>query len=217
MKIAVAGTGYVGLSLATLLSTKYEIEALDIIPEKVDMINKRISPIKDEYIKLSKNSGACNARNMGIEKATGDFIAFQDSDDVLYKNKLEAQLDNLLKNNYDIGFCKIKVCDGDLKTVIPTEEQEEKFTKKSFLYTICESNFISTQAILAKKEVFDNIKFDINLPRHQDYDLVLRILTKYKVSYTNKVLVNLYRQSDSISSSYKKVRKSLYINVKKEL
>ena len=50
MKIAVAGTGYVGLSLATLLSTKNEVIALDIIPEKVDMINNRISPIQDEYI-----------------------------------------------------------------------------------------------------------------------------------------------------------------------
>ena len=50
MKIAVAGTGYVGLSLATLLSQKYEVVALDVIPEKVEKINKRISPIQDEYI-----------------------------------------------------------------------------------------------------------------------------------------------------------------------
>ena len=50
MKIAVAGTGYVGLSLATLLSQKNEVYALDVIPEKVEKINNRISPIKDEYI-----------------------------------------------------------------------------------------------------------------------------------------------------------------------
>ena len=50
MKIVVAGTGYVGLSLATLLSTKNEVLAYDIVEEKVNKINKRISPIKDEVI-----------------------------------------------------------------------------------------------------------------------------------------------------------------------
>ena len=50
MKIAVAGTGYVGLSIATLLSQHHEVVAVDVIPEKVEKINRRISPIQDEYI-----------------------------------------------------------------------------------------------------------------------------------------------------------------------
>ena len=50
MKIAVAGTGYVGLSIATLLSQHHQVTAVDVIPEKVDLINRRKSPIQDEYI-----------------------------------------------------------------------------------------------------------------------------------------------------------------------
>ena len=50
LKIAVAGTGYVGMSIATLLSQHHQVTAVDVIPEKVDKINKRISPIQDEYI-----------------------------------------------------------------------------------------------------------------------------------------------------------------------
>jgi len=49
-KIAVAGTGYVGLSIATLLSQHHQVTAVDIIPEKVDMIKNRKSPIQDDYI-----------------------------------------------------------------------------------------------------------------------------------------------------------------------
>ena len=50
MKVAVAGTGYVGLSIATLLSQHHEVMAVDVVPEKVDLINQRRSPIQDEYI-----------------------------------------------------------------------------------------------------------------------------------------------------------------------
>ena len=50
IKVAVAGTGYVGLSIATLLSQHHKVTAVDVIPEKVEKINNRISPIQDEYI-----------------------------------------------------------------------------------------------------------------------------------------------------------------------
>ena len=50
LKIAVAGTGNVGLSMATLLSQNHQVTAVDVIPEKVKKINNRVSPIQDEYI-----------------------------------------------------------------------------------------------------------------------------------------------------------------------
>ena len=52
MKIAVAGTGYVGLSIATLLAQKNKVYAVDIIPEKVELINNKKSPIQDDYIEM---------------------------------------------------------------------------------------------------------------------------------------------------------------------
>lgn len=54
MKIAVAGTGYVGLSMATLLAQHHSVVAVDVIPEKVEKINRRVSPIQDEYIELTE-------------------------------------------------------------------------------------------------------------------------------------------------------------------
>ena len=78
MKIAVAGTGYVGLSLATLLSQKNEVVALDVIPEKVEKINNRISPIKDEYIEKYFKEKSLNL------KATLDYKeAFENSEFVI--------------------------------------------------------------------------------------------------------------------------------------
>ena len=62
MKIAVAGTGYVGLSLATLLSVENEVVALDVIEEKVNMINDRVSPIQDEYIEKYFNEKELNLK-----------------------------------------------------------------------------------------------------------------------------------------------------------
>ena len=83
MKIAVAGTGYVGLSLATLLSQNHEVVALDIVPEKVKMVNKFISPIRDEYIEKYFDDASNGKRTLNL-KATMDWEeAFRDADYVI--------------------------------------------------------------------------------------------------------------------------------------
>ncbi|QUN12889.1 nucleotide sugar dehydrogenase [Clostridium sp. C1] len=78
MKIAVAGTGYVGLSIATLLAQHHEVVALDIIEEKVDMINNHISPIQDEEIEdFLKN------KNLNLKATLDKEVAFKNADFVI--------------------------------------------------------------------------------------------------------------------------------------
>ncbi len=83
MKIAIAGTGYVGLSLATLLSEYHEVVALDIVPEKVRMLNEFISPIQDEYIEKYFEEVKSGKRKLNL-KATLDYKeAFDNADFVV--------------------------------------------------------------------------------------------------------------------------------------
>lgn len=73
MKIAVAGTGYVGLSIATLLAQHQEVVAVDIVPERVDLVNRRVSPIQDEYIEKFFVEKQLNlAATLDAEKAYRD-------------------------------------------------------------------------------------------------------------------------------------------------
>ena len=78
LKIAVAGTGYVGLSIATLLSQNHEVTAVDIIPEKVEMLNNKISPIRDEYIEKYLKE-----KDLHLKATTDGASAYKDADFVV--------------------------------------------------------------------------------------------------------------------------------------
>ena len=78
MKIAVAGTGYVGLSIATLLSQHHRVKAVDIIPKKVELINKRKSPIQDEYIEKYLAE-----KDLNLEATLDAEYAYEDADFVV--------------------------------------------------------------------------------------------------------------------------------------
>ena len=90
MKIAVAGTGYVGLSMATLLSQHHEVVAVDIVPEKVDMINRRVSPIQDEYI---ERYFAEDRRRRERKTEFAQVLPNDEEDDVVKELNLTATLD----------------------------------------------------------------------------------------------------------------------------
>ena len=78
LKIAVAGTGYVGLSIATLLAQHHQVTAVDVIPEKVDKINRRISPIQDEYIEKYRAE-----KELNLTATLDGAAAYKDADFVV--------------------------------------------------------------------------------------------------------------------------------------
>ena len=93
MKIAVAGTGYVGLSIATLLAQKNDVTAVDVIAEKVELINQRRSPIQDEYIEKYRTYAAeRDAQEKTVFREAGlqeDETSAVPEEEVRYKGRME--------------------------------------------------------------------------------------------------------------------------------
>lgn len=153
MKIAVAGTGYVGLSIATLLSQHHRVKAVDIIPEKVELINKRKSPIQDEYIEKYLAE-----KDLNLEATLDAEYAYKDADFVViaaptnYDSKtqhfdtraVESVIELVLKYNPSAIMV--------IKSTIPvgyTESVRKKFNTKNIIF--------SPEFLRESKALYDNL------------------------------------------------------------
>ena len=93
--IAVAGTGYAGLSIATLLSQHHKVYAVDIVPEKVDLINQRKSPIQDEYIEkylAEKELDLTATLDAKTAYSAADFVVIAAPTNVYSTNRIDVAL-----------------------------------------------------------------------------------------------------------------------------
>ena len=91
--IAVAGTGYVGLSIATLLSQHHKVYAVDIVPAKVDMVNQRKSPIQDEYIEkylAEKDLDLTTTLDAEMAYSAADFVVIAAPTNVYSTNRIDV-------------------------------------------------------------------------------------------------------------------------------
>jgi glycosyltransferase involved in cell wall biosynthesis len=163
-----------------LKQTYHNLEVLIIDDGSNDNTESLISNIKDsriKYLKIKKNKGACFARNLGIKMSTGKYITFQDSDDYYHINKIEKQYLNLIKKKSDFDFCRFCIhFNNSYEIILPKVKQQKKIKRKKILEELCNGNFITTQSILVKRIFIKQILFDINFPRFQDYDLILRLI-----------------------------------------
>ena len=153
LNIAVAGTGYVGLSLAVLLAQHNEVVAVDIIPEKVEMINNKKSPIKDEYIeKYLAEKGLNLTATLDGEKAykNADFVIiaastnYDSQRNYFDTSAVESVIEEVLKVNKDAVMI--------IKSTIPvgyTESVRKKYNTKNIIF--------SPEFLRESKALYDNL------------------------------------------------------------
>ena len=153
MKIAVAGTGYVGLSIATLLSQHHEVMAVDIIPEKVELINQKKSPIQDEYIEKYLTEKSLNlTATLDAESAykDADFVViaaptnYDSKKNFFDTSAVEAVIKLVIEYNPDAIMV--------IKSTIPvgyTASIREKFH--------CDNIIFSPEFLRESKALYDNL------------------------------------------------------------
>ena len=161
-KIAVAGTGYVGLSLAVLLSQNCDVTAVDIIPEKVEKLNNYISPIQDEYIEKYLAEAKAGKRHLSLKATTDGASAYENADFIIiaaptnYDPKknffdcsaVEAVIELILKSTEN----RTKKPYIIIKSTIPvgyTEQVKAKFNVDNILF--------SPEFLRESKALYDNL------------------------------------------------------------
>ena len=196
---------------SVLNQTFSNLELIIVDDGSTDNTRELVESFSDPRIRYiyQENAGACAARNHGINEAFGTYIAFQDSDDEWRKDKLEIQLNALIKNRADIVFSAfLRKTEGEEEAVIiPSKERKTKGF--ATYYDIIPDNICTTATIIMKRECLIEDKFDESMPRLQEWELMLRLFPKWRVFYVDDSLVTVNIQHDSISKNQEALLEAL--------
>lgn len=194
-------------SLRSVLNQTYKnLEVIVVDDGSTDQTNVIVQRQNDPRVRLisQKNQGACVARNTGIEAANGTFIAFQDSDDEWIADKLEKQMKIFDREaGADVVFCnamKYTIQNTNSAVKLVSDRRTGYVTRDD----LQKRSLVSTQTMLMRAVCLKDIRFDPEMPRLQDFDLVYRLCENYAFFYLDEPLVNMYVQSDSISNDPEK-------------
>ncbi|SEI54019.1 teichuronic acid biosynthesis glycosyltransferase TuaG [Alkalibacterium gilvum] len=151
-----------------------------------------------KLIRLSKNSGAAVARNKGLEQAKGSFIAFLDSDDIWYPEKLSKQIDFMHENDYGFTYTKFELIneDGSLK------KEASNLPQKLNYYSLLKNTAIACSTVMINKKKIGDFRMPL-VRKGQDTATWLKILRDYEYAFLLNETLNQYRAVEGSLSSNK--------------
>lgn len=197
--------GTIAESIQSVLDQTYtNLEVVIVDDGSMDETEAIINKLADErtkYVRLDKNSGVANARNVGVNLAKTDWIAFQDSDDIWHKDKLEKQMTYAKEYpEYALIYSKYKLFyQNGVESVMPAYPLE--VMEGNMFKALLERNVIDAPTILVKKEEFLSVGgFDIDFHALEDWDFVIRFAKQYKIGYVEEVLIDSRVTSGGVSS-----------------
>lgn len=191
---------------SVLEQTFTDFELLIIDDGSADNTRQVVEGLQDDRVRyvFQENAGACAARNHGIALARGEYIAFHDSDDLWYPDKLERQLHCIRKTGSDIVICKLAMCHPDgSKTMFPKRVSEGFISLEDDIFGF------GTQNVFARREVLEHVLFDPAMPRYQDMEWLYRAMKCYQAYCMDIPLVDYIIGEDSISVNYSKMLAAL--------
>ena len=221
MKVAVAGTGYVGLSMATLLSQHHEVVAVDIIPEKVEMINRRISPIQDDYVERYFAEKELNlVATLDAESAY----------DEMYKNTFDCIVSDIMMPNIDgFEFAKtVRSLNNDIPILFMTARDDFASKQRGFRIGIddymvkpidLDELFLRIGALLRRSKIASSRRLEVgNFVMDADersatldgeeisltareFDLLYKLLSYPKKTFTRTQLMDEFWDVDTQTST----------------
>lgn len=158
------------------------------------------------YIALKENKGAAHARNIGIQEAKCDYIAFLDSDDEWMPRKLELQMKKMLNlsEEYGLTYCRMGgMCrDGKNRYTCPAPECPKGILEGDMFKVLLLQNVIGTPTVLARKACIEQAGgFKENLRCLEDWELFLRISRNWRIGFVDKLLVEVHKSTGSVSTN----------------
>ncbi|WP_135382532.1 glycosyltransferase family 2 protein [Vibrio tasmaniensis] len=198
---------------SVLQQTHQDVELIIIDDNSNDGTSTYLASIHDErIIKLSTlGVGASQARNLGIEKSTGEYIAFLDADDFWFPEKLERQLESHKRypdltmsfTNYEHLTEDYQVTGDCFSYWSQFQEQDEAFINiENPLEFIIENNVIGTSTVMVKADIFSQTEsFNPDIKYAEDWELWLRISENHQIGVLNSVQVGYLMRANSVTQT----------------